>query len=45
MGSMEQKVRARLAAIHELAPGSIGAQMSYELLSCDEDRGEYTLLC
>ena len=43
--SMEEKIRARLAAIHELAPGSIGAQMNYSLIGCDEEKREYTLLC
>lgn len=45
MISMKERILARLASIHVLAPGSIGAQMNYSLLSCDEDRGEYTLLC
>ena len=45
METMEQIVRDRLAAIHTLAPDSIGAQMHYELLECDCDAGEYTLLC
>ena len=43
--SMEEKIRSRLAAIHHLAPGSIGAQMDYALIDCDEERKEYTLLC
>ena len=43
--SMEEAVRARLAAIHELAPGSIGDQMQYELVDCDPDAGLYTLRC
>ena len=45
MEAMEQIVRDRLAAIHTLAPDSIGAQMNYELLECDPEAGEYTLLC
>ena len=45
MEQMEQIVRDRLAAIHTLAPGSIGAQMNYELIDCDAEAGEYTLLC
>ena len=45
MENMEQIVRDRLAAIHTLAPGSIGAQMNYELLDCNVAAGEYTLLC
>ena len=43
--SIENKIRARLAAIHELAPGSIGAQMNYSLIGCDQEKQEYTLLC
>ncbi len=45
MENLEQIVRDRLASIHALAPGSIGAQMDYELLDCDPEAGEYTLLC
>ena len=45
MDNMEKIVRDRLASIHALAPGSIGAQMDYELLDCDPEAGEYTLLC
>ena len=37
MENFEQILKDRLAAIHTLAPGSIGSQMQYELLSCDED--------
>ena len=43
--SMEEKIRARLASIHTLAPGSIGAQMNYSLIDAAEDAQEYTLLC
>ena len=45
MENLEQIVRDRLAAIHTLAPGSIGDQMQYELLDCAPEAGEYTLLC
>ena len=45
MISMKERILARLASIHVLAPGSIGAQMNYSLVNCDEDAGEYTLLC
>lgn len=45
MENMEQIVRDRLASIHSLAPGSIGDQMQYELLYCNPEAGEYTLLC
>lgn len=45
MGPVEHILRDRLAAIHTLAPGSIGDQMQYELLECSEETGEYTLLC
>lgn len=43
--NLEQAVRERLAAIHELAPGSIGDQMQYELIGCDAAAGEYILQC
>lgn len=42
---MEQIVRDRLASIHTLAPGSIGAQMDFSLIDCDVEAGVYTLLC
>lgn len=42
---LEQAVRDRLAAIHTLAPGSIGAQMEFALLECDSSAGTVTLLC
>ena len=45
MISMKDRILARLASIHVLAPGSIGAQMNYSLVDCYEDAGEYTLLC
>ena len=45
MENFEQILKDRLAAIHTLAPGSIGSQMQYELLSCDEDGLNCTLLC
>ena len=45
MISMKERILARLSSIHVLAPGSIGAQMNYSLVNCDEDAGEYTLLC
>lgn len=45
MENLEQIIRDRLEAIHTLAPGSIGDQMHYELLSCDEQAGECILSC
>ena len=42
---MEEKIKARLAAIHVQAPGSIGAQMNYTLVDCNDSVQEYTLLC
>lgn len=45
IGSMEERIKARLAAIHVHAPGSIGAQMNYSLVDCDDTVREYTLLC
>ena len=43
--SMEEKLRARLVAIHTLAPGSIGSQMDFRLVSCAANGSEFTLLC
>ena len=45
MEGLEQKVRDRVEAMHTLAPGSIGDQMHYSLLHCDEGAGECTFLC
>lgn len=45
MENLEERLRARLNTIHQLAPGSIGAQMSYTLLSCDEAAGECSFVC
>ena len=45
MEDMEKIVRDRLAAIHSLAPGSIGSRMEYVLVDCDPEAGEYTLRC
>ena len=42
---LEQVVRDRLAAIHTLAPGSIGSQMDYILVDSNSRAGEYTLRC
>ena len=45
MEELEQRIRARIDSIHQLAPGSIGAQMDFSLLDWDGAAGEYTLLC
>lgn len=42
---IERIVRERLAAIHTMAPGSIGDQMEYELVSCDPASGVFTMRC
>ena len=38
-------LRARIAQLHEIAPGSIGDLMEYRLVDCDAGAGEYTFLC
>lgn len=38
-------VRSRIAALHEIAPDSIGDLMRFELISCDPEAGEYELRC
>ena len=43
--SLEEKVRARVAALQTLAPGSIGAQMDYQVLGYQEESKEFTMLC
>ena len=42
---IEDIVKNRLAAIHTMAPGSIGSQMEYELLSCSPETGCFTMRC
>lgn len=42
---MTQIVRGRIAQLHEVAPGSIGDLMCYELLSCDGEAGLYHMRC
>lgn len=42
---MEAVIRARIAELHEIAPGSIGDQMHYELLGSDQQQGIYHLRC
>lgn len=42
---MELIVKARIAQLHEVAPGSIGDQMAYELLGCDAHAGLYQMRC
>ena len=43
--SLEEKVRARVAALKTLAPGSIGTQMDYQVLGYQEESKEFTMLC
>lgn len=42
---MADIIRARLLELHEIAPGSIGDLMGYELLECDADKGLYRMRC
>ena len=42
---MEQQVLDRIALLHGAAPGSVGDQMDFRLLSCDTEKGEYLLRC
>lgn len=43
--NMEAEVRQRICDMHKLVPESIGAMFRFELVSCDCDKGEYTLKC
>lgn len=42
---MEQIVRSRIALLSEVAPGTIGDLLHFQLVDCDPDRGVYTLRC
>ena len=42
---LERRVRERIEQLHSIAPGSIGDVMTYEVLSCDAERGEVQLRC
>lgn len=42
---MAETVRHRIGQLHEVAPGSIGDLMNFELLSCDAEQGDYILRC
>lgn len=43
--NLGQLVRARIAQLHEIAPGSIGDQMGYEVLACSEDGKTLRMRC
>ena len=43
--SMEASVRRRIALLHETLPDSIGSRLGFELITCDAEKGEYTLQC
>ena len=38
-------LRRRIAQVSELAPGSIGDMLHFELLDCDPEAGDYFLSC
>lgn len=38
-------IRDRIAQVNETIPNSIGAMMDYRLVSCDPEKGDYTLTC
>lgn len=42
---LEQIVKDRIQLVTDMIPGSIGDLMKFHLISCDPDRGEYTLGC
>ena len=42
---MEETVRRRIAQITEEVPGSIGDMMHFQLVGCDEEKGDYTMTC
>ena len=43
--NMEETVRRRIAQITEEVPGSIGDMMHFQLVGCDEEKGDYTMTC
>ena len=38
-------LRRRIAQVSELAPGSVGDMLHFELLGCDPEAGDYFLSC
>lgn len=45
MAELEQRLRNRIAQLHEIAPGSIGDQMAYEVMECDPQGKWVCLRC
>ena len=43
--NLEEVVRRRIAQISEAVPGSIGDMMHFELISCDGEKGDFTMTC
>ena len=41
----KERVAERVRQLHCIAPDSIGDLLRFELLSCDEGKGEYTFSC
>ena len=42
---MDETGRRRIAQITEEVPGSIGDMMHFQLIGCDEEKGDYTMTC
>lgn len=42
---MEEKLRRRLEQIAQEVPGSIGDMMHFQLIECNEEKGDYAFTC
>lgn len=45
VNNMEKKLHHRIAEISEAVPGSIGDLLHFQVIACDEEKGNYTLTC
>ncbi len=43
--NLEARLRRRIEEISETVPGSIGDRLQFRLLSCEEEKGEFSLSC
>lgn len=44
-GTVPERIASRLQWINSTAADTVGGALSMELLACDEEKGEYQLLC
>lgn len=43
--NMEERVRSRIAEIKQEAFGTIGEKLHFQLIDCDEEKGDYIFSC